>query len=163
MISCFVLLAALIAEPPRSVATPDLAGESLQRAAQLLTLRGLEPAEGVYFISPDNWRADIEPRTVYLQFPRAGAAVADGGSVAVWRFERATPQQAKLKVPDLVGKTWQAALSELDATELPLMNQRSAANETDIVTDQYPKAGSKVYAGTSMFLKTAPADVTGDR
>ncbi len=163
MISCFVLLAALVAEPPRSAETPELAGESLPRAAQLLTLRGLHMAEGVYFISPENWRADIEPRTVYLQFPRARAAVADGGTVAVWRFEQATPQQAKREVPDLVGKTWQAAVSELDASEWPLMNPRSAANENDIVTDQYPKAGSKVYAGTSILLKTAPADTIEDR
>ncbi|WP_162006747.1 PASTA domain-containing protein [Roseimaritima sediminicola] len=156
MIACLVLLSAIAADPGSGVATPDLKGESMQRGVQLLRLRGLEPLPGVYFISPDNWRADIKPQTVYLQFPRAGATVDAGSPVAVWRFERARRRQAKLKVPDLVGKTWQAAQEALDAAELPLMNATEAAGATDTVTDQYPKAGRQVYRGTSVFLKVLP-------
>lgn len=159
MIAYLVFLAALAADPGPSVATPSLDGEPMQRASQLVELRGLHLAEGVYFISPDNWRADIEPQAVYLQFPREGVAIAEGAEVAAWRFERAGGQQRILQTPHFVGKTWKAALRAVGPSELQLMNAETAAEMNDVITDQYPRAGTKVYAGTSIFFKTKKTGV----
>lgn len=163
MIPCLVFLAVLAPDLRPSVATPALGGEPMQRARQLAELRGLHLAEGVYFISPENWRSDIRPQTVYLQSPREGVAIAEGAEVAAWRFERARSQQRILQTPDFVGDTWEAALSAVGSSELHLMNAESSAEQRDIITDQYPKAGTDVYSGTSIFFKTERIGTNGTR
>jgi len=78
--------------------------------------------------------------------------------VAAWQFKRAGEQQPILKTPNFVGETWGATLRTLGSSELQLMNAESSAEMNDIVTDQYPKPGTKVYSGTSIFFKTKMPD-----
>jgi len=159
VISCLIFLAAMVADTGPSVEMPSLDGEPMQRARQLVELRSLDLAEGVYYISAENWRADIKPQTIYLQSPRSGTVIAQGAEVAAWRFERASGEQLILQTPDFVGETWEATLRAIGSSELHLMNAATTADMNDVITDQYPKPGTKVYSGTSIFFKTKKTGV----
>ena len=156
MLTCLLITAVLAADPGGAVvAAPPLHGKSAMRARQLATLQGLQPAEGVIFISPENWRVDISPDTIYLQSPRQGAPIRSGDEIAMWRFERAAKEQPLLKTPDLVGKTWTEASEAIKQSGLRLMNAAADRSRDETITDQYPRAGATAYTGTSVFLKTS--------
>jgi beta-lactam-binding protein with PASTA domain len=134
------------AEPP----APKFVGQSLDSAKQLARLANAELLVGVYFIADENWRDDLRPDVVYLQTPQPGTSIA-GSRAAVWLFRKAKPDRPKQVMPDVVGKTYEDALRELEAAQLPLLEKNEVANDA-IVRHQYPRAGRTVFQGTSVLL-----------
>ncbi len=154
MIHCFVLLTVLSVGQSAAVKAPALRGQPVTRARQLANLRGLKLAEGVYFISPVNWRADIDTQNVYLQSPRQNVIVKEGSEIAAWRFKKAEDKQPVIRMPDYTGQTWQSVTKAIGQSQLKLMNDRESTPDAAIVTGQFPRPGATVYAGNSVFLQT---------
>lgn len=152
MICSLVFVVVLSGHPDAAVAMPNLRSVSVDRAQQMVELRGLRLAAGVYFLSPNNWRSDIEPETTYLQYPQPEAATPKGAEAAIWTFRKAVEGQELMETPDFVGQTWGEVKKELEDSPLELMNDTAFCEDAAVVTDQYPRAGSKTYAGTSIFF-----------
>jgi len=158
MIQFLILLTVIAVQQGELVSTPSLQGVELPRARQLARIRGVQLTEGVYLISPDNWRADIKPNAVYLQYPRTGSEVAIGDELAVWRFEEADKDAELVNVPDFTGKTWKEVIQSVDESQLKIMNEKKRIEDDALVTDQFPRAGKKAYAGTSIYFVATSSD-----
>lgn len=152
-----VMLAANADTTPSSSSVPDLSGRAATEATQIGMLAGFEVVSGDFFIAPGKWRSDIVPETIYLQSPRAGITVPAGTTLACWKFVRADADQPLVTMPDLRGKLRSEAFDLLCPLELPLLGN-SSADDGDRIADQYPRPGQKVFAGTSVYLVTAPKD-----
>jgi hypothetical protein len=138
---------------------PELTGRPISIARQLLRLADLELMEGVYFVADHSWRDDIQPEVAYLQSPPASTPIWAGQTVACWTFAKAEPSRRVVQVPDLRERTATAAAEELNAAELLVLPdalvETNAVGRTDLVRDQYPKAGQVVMVGTSVLLRYA--------
>jgi stage V sporulation protein D (sporulation-specific penicillin-binding protein) len=66
--------------------------------------------------------------------------------------EKANRQNAQIAVPELTGRPVSEAQGILLAAELNYSVQGERANEDFIVVDQYPKAGSAIDKGGTVYL-----------
>lgn len=152
--------AAAAGDEPRTEAAmvPSVKGQTVAVADQLLHLTRLHAAHGTLFIAPKNWRDDILPGRVYMQSPQPGMLVPSGDTVACWTFAKATEDQPLIDMPDLRGLSPAEAQRKL--TDAGLVPMPPAAQGTDDagaegsakVADHYPRAGQRVYQGTSVYL-----------
>jgi beta-lactam-binding protein with PASTA domain len=140
------------------VRVPDVRGQRPEIARQLLRLRELEAVEGQFFVATKNWRYDLTEGYVYLQTPRPLTRSAPGATVALWTFHRAPSSRPVTAVPEVIGRAGEQAGEDLKAAALPAMivevdEMPEGHNaKPGTVVDQYPRAGQKVYEGTSVLI-----------
>ena len=141
---------------------PEVRGKERVLALQVLRLADLRGAWGTMYIAPQNWRADLKPRFVGLQTPQPETFVPPDTVVALWTFARAGANQKIVTMPALAGKSRVEATVLLRDSGLKLIQQVEADTFPDersgaaTVIDHYPRAGQKVYEGTSVFLQFQP-------
>jgi len=83
--------------------------------------------------------------------------------VAVWRFRKAGKKQLQIETPKFVGMTWGDVAKAIGESRLRLMNSKSIVPNDAIVTDQYPRAETMVYPGTSIIFATKDSHDTLSR
>lgn len=141
------------------IVVPTLKGERVSVARQIARIADFELATGVFYISPENWRDDLQGDVIYLQSPAPETRVADQSVMACWVFRQAKADQKIVPMPDLTKSTVKEALSKIQELELELVKrsdskQPNAEHDAALVVEQYPRAGQKVYVGTSVYLTT---------
>ncbi|NOZ26535.1 MAG: PASTA domain-containing protein [Chloroflexi bacterium] len=131
------------------VVVPDLAGMTLEGAAEALRAVGLEPDPDVGERATDEAANDGR---VAAQEPAAGTEVPRGSVVriVVWQLRR-------VAVPNLIGMTRgeaEAALTAAGLTLAPDVEERptDAASDDGRVAAQEPAAGTEVPRGTSVRI-----------
>ncbi len=137
---------------------PSVTGQRAETAVQVMKLAGYEPAVGVFYITPQNWRDDIRPGVVYLQAPKAGVPYLSGASVGLWTFRKGKADQTAVSVPSVVGLEYDAAEKCLQEAGLKSMLEfrqsevvRSGLARA-LVKEQYPSPEQMVLAGNSIYL-----------
>ena len=144
---------------------PVLKGERLAVAKQTARLAELKLHCGVFYIAPEHWRDDLRQNVAYLQTPRGDTFIPRQSAVACWTFQRAEPNQATVKMPDLRNLTRREAADVIRKLGLELVKPADTdSNQADTkpakedeakIIDHYPKPGQIVYEKTSVFLTTA--------
>lgn len=148
-----LVLASALGAAPRLVRTPKLTGLRSDPAQQTARLQGFTALIGRMYVSPENWRDDLEPDVVYLQTPQPDQFAAAGGEIACWTLRQAEADQPRAKTPDVRGLDLAAAVERLQAADLTALAGAGAAGRA---IDQYPPAGRTAYAGTAVYLRLAP-------
>ncbi len=137
---------------------PEFRGLRPGLARQMARLVGVESRTGMFYIDPDNWQPAMRSDRVSMQTPQGKSSVADGATVACWVFARATRDTPVVSTPDVCGLSIDEAQVQLDAIGLQRLDGSSLSQQSDdaateVVLEQYPRAGQKVFAGTSVYLR----------
>lgn len=164
----FVFMACLVSYASDPHLIPRAKGRRALLAKQLVELSDLRYSQGVFYIAPKNWRAEIRPDVIYLQTPQPGSKLATGGTVACWTFAKATESQSVIQMPNLRGKSVAEAKRQIEELRLRLVKSRPLGTATksdsdtendtqrdsspQTVHDHYPRPGQNIYEGTSVFL-----------
>lgn len=128
-----------------TVKLPDVYGYEREEAVQVLKNIGLNPA-------PTDMPSDkVERGQVFMQTPEAGSTARKGDKVALLICNGPVP----FKMPDLIGKTAEEAVSVLN--ELKIMNiTRDRAASADVpkgnVISQSPASGEQVTREDAVIL-----------
>lgn len=146
--------------PPAGLKVPNVVGESSTDAISLLAESGLTLGEEI----PMAVDAELEPGTVVLQYPRGSEQHPPGTMV---NLVVASRNGAKA-VPDVTGKTVEAATSKIRAAGLAAAPTQTvdSTQPAGTIVEQFPPAGRKAPAeGKVLFLvsngKSRMPDVTG--
>ena len=134
---------------------PDLKGLRPTIAKQIARLGKLNFRQGVFYIAPHNWRNDIRPSVIYMQSPQQKLPLRQNGLVVGWTFVKAKSSQRIISTPDLSGLKIAEANEKLGGNESILLVdcESDAVKETGSIREQYPRAGQKVYEGTTIFVR----------
>lgn len=132
-------------EAPAQVAMPNLIGLSQVEAEQALSDARLVAVQGDPIVS-----TNVQPGKVCEQSVRAGTMLAEGTQV---RFSTAIAPEP-VAVPDLAGKTYDAAKAELEKAGLGVDHATAHDDKVakDCVISQSIPAGTKVVRGTVVTL-----------
>ncbi len=150
---------------PQKVAIPSLEGMDPSIATITIRRTGLQLGNVIaipYAYAPDN--------TVIAQTPLAQATDVQGPRIGLLTAQPAAPEEAASVMPDMTGETFAtAALAVLHAgfelaplqnagaagaIPAPTVTQQPAAAGTVIA--QVPSAGSRIPAGTMIYLTVQP-------
>jgi eukaryotic-like serine/threonine-protein kinase len=150
-----------VSDGPAQVGVPQVAGLTLKSAQGRLERAGLKSS--VREESSDT----VEKGRVISATPQEGQRVDKGSEVAL--VVSTGPEQ--LEVPDVTGKSFDEASSELEAAgfKVTRKDQETADEDPGSVLSQAPKAGAQAAKGSAITLTVAkePAeidvpDVTGE-
>ena len=146
------MMKAVVGLPPRGFPTPppakagtvpDVTGMKQQAAQDTLTKANFVPIV--------NNVASIEPKGVVVsQAPKGGSSAALGSAVTI---DVSTGKAPKVTVPDVVGKTQDAATSALQAAgfQVAVVYQQDPT-QVGIVISQSPVGGTKLAQGSTVTI-----------
>ncbi len=134
-----------VSKGPEQVAVPDVVGKSEDEARTALEDEGF--TVGV----TRRETADEDPGTVLEQAPGAGQQAASGSRVTI----TVAKQPAKVELPNVVGRTQDAARSVLERRDFKVVVRQTSVTSPDedgVVSEQSPAAGQELDRGSTITI-----------
>jgi stage V sporulation protein D (sporulation-specific penicillin-binding protein) len=126
-------------EETRDVTVPNLGNKTFQEAQSALGSAGL------------TWKVVGSGGTVTDQTPRSGVAVPSGSAVVLYMGEE--KPGTKVTVPDLLGRTYNSAKSQLEDHGLYMKASLQGNTSKMVVFSQSIEAGTEVEPGTVVEVR----------
>jgi beta-lactam-binding protein with PASTA domain len=145
------LVKVVVSKGPSMVVVPNVLGELLDEAREILKEKDLNPTIGRQLAS------DEPINTVLSQDPRARTRVSKGTTI---RLDVSKGKDAtKVTVPNIVGQLYKQADEALEKLGLKLVvaGTEISRKKSGTVLSQNPKSGTKVRKGTAINVVIAKA------
>lgn len=147
-----------VAQGSNGVVVPNVKGKSQSEAASILEKEGFSVSVS------ENYSSDVESGYVISQTPEAETTAPAGASITIW--VSLGEENAKIKVPNLIGMTQMDATVVLHENGLEVGTVSTTIDEDESLTDkvcyQSYSMESYVEKGTAIDLKVSigPTEVT---
>lgn len=133
-----------------------------KKTAKVPNVVGMQQAEAVGALEDAGFSVDIRPEVsadkpageVLRQEPKGDNEAAVGSTITI--FVSSGPPAGQVEVPDVVGKTEEAAIAELSKVKLVAKVQPVASDrQKGLVVGQSPRAGLKIAEGSFVTIEVS--------